>query len=157
MSGAQFTGANLSSSPVRVLLSRHHGAGKFTGLSPREAEPRLRLGSNGEAADRREDKFVPQLRRACRSKSCLGAFFQVPFSCLQIPKKESGKGRANHYQQAIRNRKRKGGVVIIESVDSLAARDVIYKVVSHSVLCVKPRAPNVAPNKEETAEGKPGT
>lgn len=35
------------------------------------AEPRLRLGSDGEAADRREDKFVPQLRRACRSKSCL--------------------------------------------------------------------------------------
>lgn len=40
----------------------------------RTAEPRLRLGSDGEAAaDRREDKFVPQLRRdtACRSKSCL--------------------------------------------------------------------------------------
>lgn len=35
------------------------------------AEPRLRLGSGGKAADHREDKFVPQLRRACRSKSCL--------------------------------------------------------------------------------------
>lgn len=31
----------------------------------------MRLGSGGKAADHREDKFVPQLRRACRSKSCL--------------------------------------------------------------------------------------
>ncbi|KAI4503622.1 hypothetical protein M0802_001025 [Mischocyttarus mexicanus] len=47
-------------------------------LFGREAEPRLRLGSNGEAADRREDKFVPQLRRACRSKSCLGGSSSFP-------------------------------------------------------------------------------
>lgn len=80
-------GEGFSRSPPPPLFSSFRGEGKVYGAPPElpfspsirasfEGKPIFHETSGtkieaGKAADHREDKFVPQLRRACRSKSCL--------------------------------------------------------------------------------------